>query len=26
VRRRCRLDEFTLSAHSTREGLLHYVE
>ena len=26
VRRRCRLDEFTLSAHSTREGLLQYVE
>ena len=25
VRRRCRLDEFTLSAHSTRDGLLDYV-
>jgi Cft2 family RNA processing exonuclease len=25
VRRRCKLDEFTLSAHSTREGLLDYV-
>jgi Cft2 family RNA processing exonuclease len=25
VRRRCKLDEFTLSAHSTREGLLAYV-
>jgi Cft2 family RNA processing exonuclease len=26
VRRRCKLDEFTLSAHSTREGLLDYVQ
>ena len=26
VRRRCQLDEFTLSAHSTREGLLDYVQ
>ncbi len=26
VRRRCKLDEFTLSAHSTREGLLAYVQ
>jgi Cft2 family RNA processing exonuclease len=26
VRRRCKLDEFTLSAHSTREGLLEYVK
>jgi Cft2 family RNA processing exonuclease len=25
VRRRCKLDEFTLSAHSTRQGLLDYV-
>lgn len=26
VRRRCRLDEFTLSAHATRDGLLDYVK
>jgi Cft2 family RNA processing exonuclease len=26
VRRRCKLDEFTLSAHATRDGLLGYVE
>lgn len=26
VRRLCRLDEFTLSAHSTREGLLSYAK
>jgi Cft2 family RNA processing exonuclease len=26
VRRKCKLDEFTLSAHSTREGLLDYVQ
>ena len=26
VRRRCKLDEFTLSAHSTRDGLLDYVQ
>jgi Cft2 family RNA processing exonuclease len=25
VRRRCKLDEFTLSAHATRDGLLDYV-
>lgn len=25
VRRRCRVDEFTLSAHSTRDGLLDYA-
>ncbi len=26
VRRQCKLDEFTLSAHSTRDGLLDYVK
>lgn len=26
VRRRCKLDEFTLSAHATRDGLLDYVK
>jgi len=26
VRRRCKLDEFTLSAHATRDGLLDYVQ
>ncbi len=26
VRRRCKLDEFTLSAHATRDGLLGYVK
>jgi Cft2 family RNA processing exonuclease len=26
VRRRCKLDEFTLSAHATRGGLLDYVK
>ncbi len=25
VRRRCKVDEFTLSAHATRDGLLNYV-
>jgi Cft2 family RNA processing exonuclease len=26
VRRQCKLDEFTLSAHATRDGLLDYVQ
>ena len=26
VRRRCKLDEFTLSAHATRDGLLNYAK
>lgn len=26
VRRRCKVDQFTLSAHATRDGLLNYVE
>ena len=26
VRRRCKVDQFTLSAHATRDGLLGYVK